>query len=86
MSKLEKDLAVYDVFKSPNGNLFIKLSDDYSIAIGPKGHHDPREWELNISQYIKKNKVTPVKKVGRIIFDNELKKIINGQSKKIHND
>jgi hypothetical protein len=86
MSKLEKDLAVYDVWKSVNGNLFIKLTDEHSIAIGSKGHHVPSEYDLKQSQYVKKNNVTPVKKVGRIIFDNELKKILNGKSKEIHND
>lgn len=84
MSKKEKDLLVYDVWKSPNGNLFIKLGDKYSIAIGPKGYHEPREHELNVSQYIKSNDITPVKKVGRIIFDNELKKMLNGKEE-IHN-
>jgi len=84
MSKKEKDLAVYDVWKAPSGNLFIKLSDSYSIAIGSKGHHDPSIYDLEQTQYNEKNDITTVKKVGRIIFDNELKKIINGTAK-IHN-
>lgn len=69
---LEKDLEIYDVWESPNGNLFIKLSEDWSIVIGPKGHHQPNvEWgELNRSQYIKRNDVTPVKKVGKLVFEN----------------
>ena len=69
---LEKDLEIYDIWESPNGNLFIKLSEDWSIAIGPKGHHQPNvEWgELNRSQYIKRNDVTPVKKVGKLKFEN----------------
>ena len=37
----EKDLEMYDIWESPNGNLFIKISDSYSIAIGPKGGHEP---------------------------------------------
>lgn len=40
---LEKDLDIYDIWQSPNGNLFIKISDDYSIGIGIKGHHEPNE-------------------------------------------
>jgi hypothetical protein len=68
---LEKDLEIYDIWESPNENLFIKISDDYSIGIGKKGHHEPNEeWgELKRSQYIKSNDITPVKKVGRMIFD-----------------
>ena len=68
---LEKDLEIYDIWESPNGNLFIKISDDYSIAIGPKGHHEPNEeWgDLKRTQYVKSNSVSPVKKVGRMVFD-----------------
>jgi hypothetical protein len=67
----EKDLEIYDVWESPNGNLFIKLTDDYSIAIGPKGYHQPLEDanDLKKTQYIKSNDVTPVKKIGKIVFD-----------------
>jgi hypothetical protein len=67
---IEKDLEVYDVYESPNGNLFIKISDNWSIAIGPKEHHEPNvEWgELKQTQYIKRSDITPVKKVGRIVF------------------
>ena len=63
----EKDLNIYDVWKSPNGNLFIKMSEDYSIAIGPKGHHGPSPFDKGTS-YVKRNDVTTVKKVGRIKF------------------
>ena len=67
----EKDLEIYDLWESPNGNLFIKLTDDYSIAIGPKGDHQPLEDanDLKKTQYIKSNNVTPVKKIGKIVFD-----------------
>lgn len=30
---IEKDLEIYDIWESPNGNLFIKISDNYSIGI-----------------------------------------------------
>jgi hypothetical protein len=68
---IEKDLEIYDVWESPNGNLFIKLTDDYSIAIGHKGHHEPLKElnELNLTQFVKSNDVVPVKKVGKIVFD-----------------
>jgi len=67
----EKDLDILDVWESPNGNLFIKVSDEYSIGIGAKGHHAPNnEWgELKRSQYVKASNVCPVKKVGKIVFD-----------------
>jgi hypothetical protein len=68
---IEKDLEIYDVWESPSGNLFIKISDDYSIGIGTKGHHEPNEeWrEFERTQYVKSNNITPVKKVGRMVFD-----------------
>jgi hypothetical protein len=71
MEKLEKDLEIYDIWESPNGNLFIKISDDYSIGIGTKGNHEPNEeWgELKRTQYVKSNNITPVKKVGKMVFD-----------------
>ena len=68
---IEKDLGIYDVWEAPSGNLFIKISDDYSIAIGVKGNHEPNEeWgDLKHTQYVKSNNITTVKKVGRIIFE-----------------
>jgi hypothetical protein len=33
MEKLEKDLEIYDIWESPNGNFFIKISGDYSIGL-----------------------------------------------------
>ncbi len=68
----EKDLEVYDVWESPNGNLFIKMTEDHSIAIGAKSNHEPNEND-NKSPYVKRNDITPVKKVGRIVFDVEKK-------------
>jgi hypothetical protein len=70
VKKLEKDLNIYDVWESPNGNVFIKLSDNYSIAIGAIGYHDPvRDYGgLESSNYVKSDDVTPVKKIGKIIF------------------
>jgi hypothetical protein len=66
----EKDLDIYDVWEAPSGNCFIKISNDYSIAIGPKGSHEPNEvWgDLKRTQYVKSNNITPVKKIGNIIF------------------
>ena len=67
---LEKDLEIFDVWQAPNDNLFIKVSDEYSIAIGPKGHHAPSvTWgDLSTSQYVQRGNITPVIKVGKIIF------------------
>lgn len=30
---LEKDLEIYDVWESPNSQLFIRITEDYSIAL-----------------------------------------------------
>jgi hypothetical protein len=65
----EFDLEVYDVWESPNGNLFIKVSDEYSIAIGTKGDHTPNEIDLKRSSYVKASSIVTVKKVGKIIFE-----------------
>jgi len=65
----EADLEIYDVFKAPNENLFIKISEEYSIAIGSKGFHNPEKHDLNITQYVKKSNICNVKKVGKIVFD-----------------
>ncbi len=69
----EKDLEIYDVWESPNGNVFIKMTEEYSIAIGVLGCHEPNEND-NKSPYIKKNDITPVKKVGRVMFNADLRK------------
>ena len=65
----EKDLDIYDVWESPNNNLFLKITDKYSLAIGPKGFHDPRQHDLNGGLYVESNNVTPVKRIGGIIFE-----------------
>lgn len=67
----EKDLEIYDIWEAPNGNLFIKISDSYSIAIGPKGEHEPIQeaGDFRRSQYAKSSDVVPVKKIGKIVFD-----------------
>jgi len=63
----EKDLKIYDVWESPNGNLFIKLTEEYSIAIGAKGYHGPNPFDKGTS-YVRRGDNTLVKKVGRIKF------------------
>lgn len=70
----EVDLDIFDVFKSDNGNLFIKMTNDYSLAIGPKGHHGPYIGNDFSSSYVTINSVSAVKKVGRIVFDKPKKK------------
>jgi hypothetical protein len=69
----EKDLEIYDVWESPNGNLFLKVSDDYSLALGTKGDHAPtKAWgDLEHTQYVKSSDVFPVKMVGRLIFSDD---------------
>ena len=67
----ERDLEVYDVWEAPNGNLFIKMTDEYSLAIGQKGFHGPHELggDLNMTQYVERGEFTEVKKIGRIVFE-----------------
>jgi hypothetical protein len=65
----EKDLEIYDVWEAQTGNLFIKVTENYSVGIGPKGDHQPFEWDLKNSQYIKSDDIVLVKKVGKLIFD-----------------
>jgi len=73
--KTEFDLNIYDVWQSVNGNLFIKLTHEYSIAIGQKGHHDPNdEWgDFTKSQFVKANNVHEAKKVGEIKWQRKKK-------------
>lgn len=65
----EKDLEIYDVWVSPNGNMFIKISDNYSIGIGHGANHEPNEVSGKAAPYVKADDVTPVKKVGKIVFE-----------------
>jgi len=65
----ETELEIYDVFEAESGNLFIKVSNEYSIAIGSLGFHVPSDFELNGTQYIKINNICNVKKIGKLIFD-----------------
>lgn len=62
----EKDLNIGDVWEAPNGNVFIKVSNNYSIAIGNFGR-EPIEDELKNSQYVKSNDFVNVKKIGHFI-------------------
>jgi hypothetical protein len=64
----EKDLKIYDVWESPNGNLFLKVHDRWSLALGDKGNHNPNDWDLKMSQFVKQSDLVPVKKVGRLKF------------------
>ena len=68
---LEKDFEIFDVLEAPSGNLFIKVSDEYSLAIGSRYSPKPNiEWgELTRSQYVKRSEITPMIKVGRLVFD-----------------
>jgi hypothetical protein len=68
----EKDLEIYDIWEASNGNLFIKLSNNYSIAIGGKGMTDSdieNGLSLKTTSWVKSNDISPVKKIGKIVFD-----------------
>jgi hypothetical protein len=68
---IESDLEIYDVWEAPNGNIFIKMSQNYSIGIGTKGNHAPLGDDLHISNYSKSNDITPVKRIGKLCFGEE---------------
>jgi len=68
MAKTEKDLEIYDVWESPNGNLFLKMGGGYSLALGVRGFSEPIKRDLENCQFVKSSN-TRAKKVGRIIFD-----------------
>ena len=72
---VEKDLDIFDVWQSPSDNLFIKVSDNYSLAIGAKGQHAPdNTWgDLSRTQYVKKSDIVTVIKVGRVLFNQPIK-------------
>lgn len=84
---IEKDLDIFDVWQSPCGNLFIKMSDNYSLAIGPEGQHEPNNtWgDLSRTQYVKKSDVVTVIKVGRVLFNQPIKAERKEKLKKIKN-
>lgn len=65
----KKELEILDIWKSPNGNLFIKVSHEYSIALGRKKNLEPCVRDLETSQYVKTNPNVRAKKVGRLVFD-----------------
>lgn len=37
----ERHTEIYDLYEAASGNLFIKLTNIYSIAIGRKENHNP---------------------------------------------
>lgn len=67
--KYEKDLDILDLWESPNGNLFLKVNDNFSVALGQKGFFGPIEHYEKGATFVLSDTVTPVKKVGKLIFD-----------------
>ena len=66
----EKDIEIYDVWESTNGNVFIKVTEKYSLALGPKGQHEPFSGEVNVP-YVKQYDEGRATKIGKIVFTNE---------------
>jgi hypothetical protein len=66
--KLEKELELYDVWESPNGNIFIKMGAGWSIGIGHINGHQPNQLDLSKTQYVKESDTVPVKKVGKLVI------------------
>ena len=64
----EKDLEINDIWESVNGNQFIRISEDYSIYIGVPKNREPDTTDLNTTQYLKRNDISPVKKIGILEF------------------
>lgn len=77
---LEKDLKNWDVYKSPNGNTFIKFNDNFAIAIGSKNncipdmekkycHNAKREFEVyTLPCVINNSGSLEVTKIGKVKF------------------
>lgn len=71
--KIESDLNIFDVWESPNGNLFLKINDEYSVPLGHKSSvGQVLQGMENDHCFIKRNNITAVKKVGQVIMNFEL--------------
>lgn len=65
----ENEVEIYDVYKTSSGNLFIKLTPEYSIGIGAKEQHTPNEFDVKMSQFVKVTNIIDVEVVGKLQFD-----------------
>jgi hypothetical protein len=65
---IEQELKDLDLWQSPNGNLFLKMNSQFSIALGnintfhQIGFHNESE-KFSI---VKSNPIIPVRKVGKL--------------------
>lgn len=63
---LEKDLAINDIWESVNGNYFLKISDEYSLALGNMDLNKIELVDLLGCKLTPANDVSPVEKIGSI--------------------
>lgn len=63
---LEEDLAINDIWESVNGNLFLKISNDYSLALGNIDLNKIELVDLLGCKLTPANNVSPVKKIGSV--------------------
>jgi hypothetical protein len=66
-TQTEDELDIYDIWQSSNGNLFIKLNAEYSIAIGQFGEHKPNACDLEGPQFVRTSN-SPARRVGKLKF------------------
>lgn len=73
MKTLEKDLEVFDVFTSPNGNYFLKVNNEFSLPLYKRedGSFGPKLGEDLKTQFIRKSEICSVVKVGKLILEND---------------
>ena len=63
MAKKEHDLKVLDLWQSSNGNLFLKVNESHSIALGTFESFNDIDTDEEFNA-IKSNPITTVRKVG----------------------
>ncbi len=69
----EKDLDVYDLWQSPNSNLFLKINENESLVLGPyKEHHSDTNGRLTYFSTVQSNSITEVKHVGFLKINTDL--------------
>ena len=73
-TRKEHNLKILDLWQSANGNLFLKITPEYSIALGGLNRHE-RIGDSDSFPVIKTNPIFDVVKVGRLkIKKRKLKK------------
>lgn len=66
----EKELDVYTFWEAPNGNTFLKITENYSLALGPINFQDPLPQDLRSTQYVAVGDCR-AKKIGKLILNDD---------------